>query len=287
MHNQTRRAAQAALCFAMAYLVSTVIALCPGIGNTGMAYAATDKSFVPPTVDMTPPIYPPSAYRNLHSGTVTLMLLVAASGNVVDIKIEKSSGYRDLDKAAIDQARTWGYKAARRGGVPIDAYARVPINFSLGNRRIDRGLDLDCSTEAAPMMHSHILRPECTVQELLMGPAESTRIHPGVPASWQRMTNGMGGSREWYIDEAAAMRSGKTSYFWAKQVLDTPARHDVSILTMRVREYAFDCDTRQIASMLVWYYDAAGVPWTADGGEPSFSVPPQLAKELEGMVCAS
>ncbi|MES2072190.1 MAG: energy transducer TonB [Pseudomonadota bacterium] len=48
------------------------------------------------------PPYPPASLRNEESGVVSLSLLVGVDGKVVDSRIEKSSGYRNLDNAARD-----------------------------------------------------------------------------------------------------------------------------------------------------------------------------------------
>ncbi|PHV05875.1 molecular chaperone DnaJ [Janthinobacterium sp. BJB412] len=46
------------------------------------------------------PPYPTSSYRNGESGTVQLALLVGGDGRVIESKVQKSSGFPELDKAA-------------------------------------------------------------------------------------------------------------------------------------------------------------------------------------------
>jgi periplasmic protein TonB len=46
------------------------------------------------------PEYPRASLVNEEQGTVTLAFLVSADGAVVESKIEKSSGFKNLDKAA-------------------------------------------------------------------------------------------------------------------------------------------------------------------------------------------
>ena len=46
------------------------------------------------------PAYPKASQRNEEAGTVTLSFLVGVDGRVIDSKVLKSSGFRDLDKAA-------------------------------------------------------------------------------------------------------------------------------------------------------------------------------------------
>ncbi|MGC1549750.1 MAG: energy transducer TonB, partial [Rhodanobacter sp.] len=77
------------------------------------------------------PSYPPQALRQRHEGTVTLLVLVAIDGSVKDVKVEQSSGYRELDRAAMDAVRRWRFNAETKNGKKVEGYARVPVNFSL------------------------------------------------------------------------------------------------------------------------------------------------------------
>lgn len=63
-------------------------------------------------------------------GTVVLLVLVMPSGQVVDIKVEKSAGHRELDRAAIDAARQWHFIPERKNGMAVAGYARIPVIFS-------------------------------------------------------------------------------------------------------------------------------------------------------------
>ncbi len=77
------------------------------------------------------PRYPPQAARQHHEGTVTLLILVGVDGMPKDIKVEKSSGYRELDRAALDAAQHWRFNPEIKNGKKVEGYARVPINFNL------------------------------------------------------------------------------------------------------------------------------------------------------------
>ena len=77
------------------------------------------------------PRYPPQAMRQRHEGTVTLLVLVGVDGSVKDVKVEKSSGYRELDRAAMDAVRRWRFNPEKKNGKVVEGYARVPVNFSL------------------------------------------------------------------------------------------------------------------------------------------------------------
>ncbi|HCE10834.1 MAG TPA: energy transducer TonB [Oxalobacteraceae bacterium] len=64
---------------------------------------ATSQVLVPAVVDARnceKPEYPRKSLRNEETGTVTLQFLIGLDGHVVESKILKSSGSRDLDNAA-------------------------------------------------------------------------------------------------------------------------------------------------------------------------------------------
>lgn len=77
------------------------------------------------------PAYPSLGIKYRHQGTVILMILVSADGVPKDIKVNVTSGYHELDQAAIDAAFQWRFNPAVRDGVRVDGYARVPVNFHL------------------------------------------------------------------------------------------------------------------------------------------------------------
>jgi protein TonB len=57
-----------------------------------------------------PPSYPGAALRNHYAGTVTIEIMVDASGAILEAKAFKSSGYTVLDEAALDIVkRRWRF----------------------------------------------------------------------------------------------------------------------------------------------------------------------------------
>jgi protein TonB len=81
-----------------------------------------------------PPPYPAMALRRGLEGRVLLRVRVDEQGRPAEVTIEKSSGVRLLDEAALKfvQAR-WYFVPLKRDGLAIAADALVPIVF-----RIDR-----------------------------------------------------------------------------------------------------------------------------------------------------
>jgi len=78
-----------------------------------------------------PPRYPPQAVREHHTGRVVLKVLIGVDGKPKDITVEKSSGHRELDRAAIAAVKTWVFNPGTRNGVPYEGYALVPFDFNL------------------------------------------------------------------------------------------------------------------------------------------------------------
>lgn len=78
-----------------------------------------------------PPEFPPLAISQHHTGSVVLMSLIGADGEVKGVKVERSSGFRELDIAAIKAVRGWKFAPAYVSGVPTEGYVRTPVNFNM------------------------------------------------------------------------------------------------------------------------------------------------------------
>jgi protein TonB len=77
------------------------------------------------------PRYPLVARRNGEQGTVTLKVLVTRDGVPASVNVEKTSGSRHLDSAALETVKTWRFVPARQGGQAVEAWVLVPIVFKL------------------------------------------------------------------------------------------------------------------------------------------------------------
>lgn len=78
-----------------------------------------------------PPVYPPRCLRLGIEGTVRVRVLVGEDGRVQEVTVGKSSGDAALDEAALEAVSRWRFEPARRDGVPVRAWAVVPIEFKL------------------------------------------------------------------------------------------------------------------------------------------------------------
>ncbi|NHZ77788.1 TonB family protein [Massilia sp. CCM 8695] len=77
------------------------------------------------------PDYPARAARNGDTGTVNLALLVGVDGKVSDARVDKSSGSRELDKAAVAALSMCKFKPATTNGVAEPAWAQIAYVWTL------------------------------------------------------------------------------------------------------------------------------------------------------------
>ena len=82
-------------------------------------------------IDLPQPTYPAKCVRLGQQGTVLVSIKVLADGSTETIRLQKSSGYSRLDKAALTAAREARFKPATRDRQPIDATVVVPFEFKL------------------------------------------------------------------------------------------------------------------------------------------------------------
>ena len=98
-----------------------------GTGGTGVAPVRSAAMLA----GCAKPAYPAQAARNGDSGTVTLALLVGVDGRVTGARIERSSGFRELDKAALTAMALCRFKPAMRGDVAQAGWALVAYDWKL------------------------------------------------------------------------------------------------------------------------------------------------------------
>lgn len=78
------------------------------------------------------PEYPRNSARNEEEGEVTIAFLVGTDGRVKEAKVEKSSGHRELDKAAVAQLSACDkFKVGTENGKPVESWARVAYTWKL------------------------------------------------------------------------------------------------------------------------------------------------------------
>ena len=88
------------------------------------------------TVDVTarslnPPKYPADEQRRGITGVVTMLLTYDVTGAVTDVVVSKSSGNRNLDRAAVQAAHRWKVNPGSRGGQKMAGQVTASLNFTL------------------------------------------------------------------------------------------------------------------------------------------------------------
>lgn len=78
------------------------------------------------------PPYPPRALKLGFEGSVTLGLRIASDGDVVEAKVEKSSGRIDCDQSALNTAlKYWRFSPATLDGRPVESRENVVVVYKI------------------------------------------------------------------------------------------------------------------------------------------------------------
>jgi protein TonB len=88
--------------------------------------ARVDSAFPNPQ-----PPYPPTAQLNGEAGTILVKVLVRPSGKPVRAEVAGSSGFPDLDNAAVEGVLNWRYVPATRDGDTVSDWTTVKVVYQL------------------------------------------------------------------------------------------------------------------------------------------------------------
>lgn len=77
------------------------------------------------------PVYPDGARRRGEEGDVVVEISVDERGDVADVRVVASSGFKDLDEAARKAAKSAKFIPARHGTRPVASVGRLTISFKL------------------------------------------------------------------------------------------------------------------------------------------------------------
>lgn len=100
-------------------------------GFGGIAHAADTKAGLDTSSPCAPPEYPRASLANEDKGVVVLGVLVGADGKAGEIKIEKTSGFRNLDRAATAAFVKCKFKPATKDGKPDPQWTTITFEFKL------------------------------------------------------------------------------------------------------------------------------------------------------------
>ena len=76
------------------------------------------------------PEYPRASLVNEEQGTVVLALQIGADGKVMDSKVEKTSGFKNLDKATMKLA-SCKFKPMTKDGKAEEGWAKFEYSWTL------------------------------------------------------------------------------------------------------------------------------------------------------------
>lgn len=79
------------------------------------------------------PIYPAIARRLGQQGTVELRVLVSEQGSASKVEVTKSSGYGNLDAAAVEAISKWKFEPATQNGKPVSQWLTTKWAYELQN----------------------------------------------------------------------------------------------------------------------------------------------------------
>lgn len=75
--------------------------------------------------------YPPAAIAAHEEGTVILFFRIGADGSTKNIGVSSTSGFPDLDLAAVACAAEWKYRPAIRNGQPVEVDWKSKVHWML------------------------------------------------------------------------------------------------------------------------------------------------------------
>ena len=97
----------------------------------GVAVAADNKAALDSSSPCTPPEYPRASLSNEEKGVVNVSFLVGVDGKVIESKVEKTSGYVKLDRAAVSAFSKCKFKPAIKDGKAEQQWATINFEFKL------------------------------------------------------------------------------------------------------------------------------------------------------------
>lgn len=98
-----------------------------GVASVALA-AEVPASFDPKNCKID---YPKASLVNEEQGTVSLSILVNADGSVAEAKVDKSSGFKNLDKAAQKGLSGCKFKPGSKDGAPAQTWTKVDYAWKL------------------------------------------------------------------------------------------------------------------------------------------------------------
>lgn len=103
-----------------------------GAGGSGGTVPASARVLPPRILRQTEPAYPETLRQQRIEGRVAVRMLVLEDGSVGDANVVSSSGYGEMDEAALDAVRQWQFVPARQeGGGAVRCRTTLSVSFRL------------------------------------------------------------------------------------------------------------------------------------------------------------
>ncbi len=102
----------------------------------GLAVGEQGSAFHMPTLlnEQLPFEYPQDAWASRIGGETVLRIRISTAGAVDSVAVQKTSGHRSLDSAAVAGARKLRYKPARQGERSVPVWATLPVRYPMPER---------------------------------------------------------------------------------------------------------------------------------------------------------
>ena len=122
------------LCALAALLAGCSETMRPVLG--GLAVGDQGSAFHMPTLlnEQLPFEYPRDAWASRIGGETVLRIRISTAGAVDSVAVQKTSGHRSLDSAAVVGARELRYEPARQGEWPVPVWATLPVRYPMPER---------------------------------------------------------------------------------------------------------------------------------------------------------
>jgi periplasmic protein TonB len=117
-----------------AMLAVTAVAAAPTVtskGEPGPVEPVSPPRFDAAYLKNPAPVYPTMSRRLHEEGTVLMRVRVSQQGVAAEVLIERTSGSRRLDDAAMAAVRHWRFDPAHRGHDTVEAWVLVPVEFDM------------------------------------------------------------------------------------------------------------------------------------------------------------
>lgn len=97
--------------------------------------AAAEQTGTRPQIDLSQPnpqpMFSPTAQQAGEHGTAIIAVYVNVVGNPSKVLLSETTGYADLDRAAVEAVRSWHFVPAKRDGVAVSEWTAVGVRFDL------------------------------------------------------------------------------------------------------------------------------------------------------------